>query len=147
MAPRPSSSGISRSMSTMSGSWSCTFCRASIPFRAVPTTRNSRLPSTTSLSSRRKKGLSSTTRTVRDSEDLDAMRHRRDLESAVRHPEPHGPAEVASGGLADDGHAVLVERLARGHDVALAHLDGAGRPEPAEHAGAADEPRRDPADA
>ena len=61
-----------------------------------------RLPSTTSLSSRRKKGLSSTTRTVRGSEGLDTMRHRGDLDPAVRHPEPHRPAVVAAGRLADE---------------------------------------------
>src|SRR5215210_6280008 len=134
MAPRPSSSGISRSMRTRSGSWSWTFCTASIPFRAVPTTRNSRLASTTSLSSRRKKGLSSTTRTVRGSEGLGTMRHRRYLDPSVRHPEPHGPAEVAPGGLAHDRDPLVVQRLARGHDVALAHLNRAGGAEPGEHA-------------
>ena len=44
-APSPSSSGMSTSSVTMSGSSACTFCSASRPLRAVPTTRNSPEPS------------------------------------------------------------------------------------------------------
>ncbi len=54
-----------------------TFLIASIPFRAVAMTRNSPVLFTTSLITRRKKGLSSTTRTVGGrSEGATAMGHR-----------------------------------------------------------------------
>ena len=36
------------------------------------------------------------------------MRHRADLEPAVRHPEPHRAAVVAADRLADERDAVLV---------------------------------------
>src|SRR6478609_2727254 len=142
MAPRPSSSGISRSMSTRSGAWSCTFFKASMPFRAVATTSNSSVPSTTSLRRRRKKGLSSTTRTVRRSEGMDTMRHRADFEEPIGHGEPDGAAVVAAHRFPRERDAMLVEGLPGGNHVAVAHLDGAGRGEGGEHAGAAYQPPR-----
>src|SRR4051812_38896887 len=107
----------------MSGTWSCTFRSASSPFLAVATTRNSPVPSTTSVRSRRKKGLSSTTRTVGRSERVDTMRHGGDLDLTIEHPEPHGPAVVPAHRDAHQRDAGLVKHLAGGHHVALAHLN------------------------
>src|SRR2546425_7759635 len=95
MAPRPSSSGISRSIVTASGSCWCTLRTASSPSRAVATTRNSPsppVPPSTSLRTRRSSALSSTTRTLgRRSDDDGIGAHHPDLDASVGHVKPHRP--------------------------------------------------------
>src|SRR6266853_6292164 len=140
MAPRPSSSGISRSIVTTSGSNWWTLRTASNPSRAVATTRNSPAPAmpsappSTSESTRRISALSSTTRTLgRRSENDGIGAHRPDFHPAVRHVEPHRASRAATHGLAHDGDAGAAQYVAGGRDVALAHLHGARRHELGEH--------------
>src|SRR6266849_278695 len=141
MAPRPSSSGISRSMVTTSGWYWWTLRTASKPSRAVATTRNGPSPSapaSTSRSTRRISALSSTTRTVgRRSEDDGIGAHEADLDLAVVEAEAHRAAAVPPHRLRDDRDRSDAQRTARGDHVALPHLDGARRHQRSEHAGAA----------
>src|SRR5690348_1766112 len=148
MAPRPSSSGISRSMVTTSGSKEWTLRTASKPSRAVATTWNSPAPAmpsaapSTSLSTRRMSALSSTTRTLgRRSDDEDMRPDRTDLRPAVRHPEPHRAPRRAAHGLGHDGNPGPAQHVARRDDVALPHLHRPRRHELREHARAARELR------
>src|SRR5215208_5263452 len=143
MAPRPSNSGISRSISTTSGAWVRTFRSASMPSRAVAITRNSPDPSTTSVSSRRKNGLSSTTSTRAKSEVLDAMRHRTDFDPTITHPEPNGPSEVAAHCFSNQWNSVGAECLPGCDQVAFAHVHCSRRSQGSKHAGPAGQPRRD----
>src|SRR5439155_131134 len=132
IAPRPSSSGISRSMVTTSGSCWCTLRTASKPSRAVATMRNwpvASLPST-SHSTRRISALSSTTSTLgRRSDDDGIGPHGADLDAPIGHVEPDRPALVTADGLARDGDARGPERLPGRDDVALPHLYRGGRHE------------------
>src|SRR5256712_6915234 len=144
MAPRPSSSGISRSIVTTSGSNWWTLRTASKPSRAVATTRNSPAPAMpsppprTSESTRRISALSSTTRTLgRRSENDGIGAHRPDFHPAVRHEEAHGASRATAHGFAHDWDPRATQHVARGGDVALAHLHGARRHELGEHARAA----------
>src|SRR4029077_5195814 len=141
MAPRPSSSGISRSIVTTSGSNWWTLRTASKPSRAVATTRNSPAPAmpsappNTSESTRRISALSSTTRTLgRRSENDGIGAHRPDFHPAVRHVEAHGASRAATHGFAHDRDPDAAQYLARGGDVALTHLHGARGHELGEHA-------------
>src|SRR5512146_217201 len=142
MAPSPSSSGISRSIVTMSGTYLWSFRSASCPSRAVATTRNSPEASMISVSTRRKRALSSTTRTDGSSERSVTIDQRPDRDRPVGHPEAHRAAGGAAGGLGHDRDAEGRQRLPAGDDVALAHLHGAHRRQVGEHAGAADQPGR-----
>src|SRR3954467_14066333 len=125
MAPKPSSSGISRSIRTTSGACARTFRSASMPSRAVATTRNSPEPSTTSVSSRRKNGLSSTTSTRLGSELLNTTRHRDHFDFAVVDAQPHGTAEIAAHCLGYERNTMLPEYLSSGDQIPLTHLDRA----------------------
>src|SRR5687768_4031220 len=104
-------------MSTRSGCRSCSLRSAIMPLRAVAATRNSPLPVTTSLISRRKNGLSSTMSTLGISEEADAMHHRGDLHPAVGYAETHRPAVVPADVLAHQREAHRAERLAGRYDV------------------------------
>src|SRR3954471_16806028 len=145
IAPRPSSSGISRSMRTTSGACARTFRSASMPSRAVATTRNSPDPSTTSVSSRRKNGLSSTTSTRLGSEALDTTRHRDHFDRPVAHGQSYGTAEVPAHRLGDERDIVLAEHLPGCDQIPLTHLDGAGGRERCKHAGPSGQSGGDPA--
>src|SRR5438128_12417521 len=143
MAPRPSSSGISRSIVTTSGWYLWAWRTASKPSRAVATTRNGppappappSPPPSTSHSTRRISALSSTTSTVgRGSEEDGIGSHDADLSLAVVEAEAHGAAAIPPHRFGDDRDRGGAERGARGDDVALAHLDGAGRHQGREHA-------------
>src|SRR2546422_1003001 len=144
MAPRPSSSGISRSIVTTSGWYWWTLRTASKPSRAVATTRNGPPPSSppsTSHSTRRINALSSTTRTLgRGSEDDGIGSHDADFDLAVVEAEAHGAAAVPPHRLRDDRDRGGAQRAVRGDDVTLAHLDGARGHQGGEHAGAAGRP-------
>src|SRR5919108_6526282 len=118
-----------------------------MPFRAVATTANSPVLSTTSVSSRRKKGLSSTTSTVAVSEGVDTMGHRAHLDGAVGHVQAHGADVISPDRFAYQRNPVGVEDLTGRDDVALAHLDGAGGRQRGEHAGTPDQARGHPAGA
>src|SRR3954469_15284221 len=144
IAPSPSSSGISRSISTRSGASALTFLNASMPSRAVATTQNSPDPSTTSVSMRRKKALSSTTSTRPGLEVLDAMSNRADFHRAVAHPHPNGAAKVSSHGLRHQGNAMRLQGVPSGEQVPLSHLDGSRRGQRGEHAGTSCESAGDP---
>src|SRR4051794_6459752 len=122
-------------MVTRSGSSWCTFFSASLPSRAVPTTRNSSVLEGMSLFTRRMKALSSTTSTVCGrprsrrlegegglEEDI-RLPHRRDHRAPLGHREAHRAPEVAPHRLAQDGDPRLAQRLARGAQVALAHVE------------------------
>src|SRR6186713_441793 len=122
MAPSPSSSGISRSRVTRSGSYWWIFASASIPLRAVATTRNSPPDWIRSVSSRRKNGLSSTTSTAGTSELTDTMADRAGGDLAGREIEDHGAAIVAAHPFPDNRHPVGMERLTRGEHVPLAGM-------------------------
>src|SRR5512146_718292 len=126
MASRPLSSGIWMSIVTTSGwsAWTCS--RASCPLLALPTTRNSPDPVTSSLTSRRKNGLSSTTRTPGSSEELDTMADRANLQFALCDVEPHRAAFVATHRFGHDGNGQLVQHFARRDHVAIAHLHRTG---------------------
>src|SRR5690348_5192713 len=146
MAPRPSSSGISRSIVTTSGSNWWTLRTASKPSRAVATTRNSPAPAmpspapSTSVSTRRIKALSSTTRTLgRRSDDDGISADRPDLDPPVRDMEPHGPARAPTHRLGRHRNPDAAQHGAGGRDVPLSHLHRARRHELGEHAGAAGE--------
>src|SRR5215218_1400349 len=139
MAPRPSSSGISISISTTSGAKARTFLSASMPSRAVATTRNSPDPSTTSVSRRRKNGLSSTTSTLRGSKVLDAMRHRAHLYATIADSQPDRTSEVSSYCFPHKGYTVGIQHLASSNQVTLSHLNRAGWRKCGKHAGAARE--------
>src|SRR5918995_824852 len=143
MARRPSSSGISRSISTTSGAWARTFRSASMPSRAVATTWNSPEPSSTSVRSRRKKGLSSTTRTRLGSEMLDTVRHRNHFYSAIGDVEANGTPEITTHRLSDQWYGVTVQHLSGGHQITLSHADRAGRRKGSEHARTPGQPCRD----
>src|SRR3954447_22089020 len=145
MAPRPSSSGISRSMSTTSGACARTFRSASMPSRAVATTRNSPDPSTSSVSSRRKNGLSSTTSTRLGSELLDTTRHCDHLDHPVTHAQSDGAAEITAHCFSHERDAVLAEHLPGCNQIPLTHLYGAWGRERREHTGAPSESGGDPA--
>src|SRR2546425_6114406 len=130
MAPRPSSSGISRSIVTASGSCWCTLRTASSPSRAVATTRNSPsppAPPSTSLRTRRSSALSSTTRTLgRRSDDDGIGAYRPDLDASVGHVEPHRPPPPPPHPPARHRGPRPPPSLPRPPDVALAPL-GRGR--------------------
>src|SRR5258705_10358216 len=141
IAPRPSSSGISRSSVTTSGSYWWTLRTASTPSRAVATTRNgpdsASPPPSTSTSTRRIRALSSATRMVgRASDDFCIRSHRPDLHPAVLHVEPDAAAALAPHGLSDDRDGRSAQGVPGRHDLALPHLDRARGHELAEHAGA-----------
>src|SRR5574341_234184 len=139
MAPRPSRLGISRSIVTTSGwSW-CTLRTASRPSRAVPTTRNSPEAPSRSATTWRMSALSSTTSTLGRSDTALPLPHQPHRQRAVRDVEPDGPARGAAHVFGHDGDVGGAQRGARGHHVALAHLDRAGGYELYEHAGAAGE--------
>src|SRR6476619_4987871 len=144
MAPKPSSSGISRSMRMTSGVWVLTFRNASMPSRAVATTRNSPEDSRTSVSSRRKKGLSSTTSTRPGSELLDTMRDRDDFDLPVAHRKADGSSEIPAYRLSNQRHTVILQYLSCSDEIPLTHVDGPGRSQRGEHARAASQPSRDP---
>src|SRR3954451_18318907 len=114
-------------MRTTSGASARTFRSASMPSRAVATTRNSPDPSTTSVSSRRKNGLSSTTSTRLGSELLDTTRHRDHLDRPITHAQSDGAAEITTHRLGHEREAVLAEHLPRCDQIPLPHLYGAGR--------------------
>src|SRR6266702_5790729 len=150
MAPRPSSSGISRSMVTTSGSYWWTLRTASSPSRAVATTRNAASsvppppprPPNTSLRTRRIRALSSTTSTLgRRSDDDGIGAYRPDLDPAVGHVEAHRAPGATADRFAHQRDPDAAQSLTRGHDVALSHLHRARREELREHAGAARELR------
>src|SRR6266516_7047695 len=139
MAPRPSSCGISRSIVTASGSCWWTLRTASKPSRAVATTRNSpatpAAPPSTSLNTRRISALSSTTRTLGRRSDNDGIgAHRPDLDPAVGDVKPHGAPRAAPDRLARQRDSRAAQGVARGRDVALAHLYRPRRHELREHA-------------
>src|SRR5439155_8320957 len=139
IAPRPSSSGISRSIVTTSGSCWCTLRTASKPSRAVATMRNSApgppSPPRTSHSTRRINALSSTTSTLgRESDDDGIGPHGADLDAPVGDVKPDRPAPVAAHGLTRDGDRGGAQRVARGDDIALAHLNRPRRHQLGEHA-------------
>src|SRR5260370_5116407 len=128
MAPRPSSSGISRPIVATSGSNWWTLRTASNPSRAVATTRNSPAPAmpsappSTSESTRRISALSSTTRTLgRRSENDGIGAHRPDFHPALRHAEPHRAAPPPPHGLPHDGDAGAAQYVPGRPDVAPAH--------------------------
>src|SRR5881394_2317577 len=102
---------------------------ASIPSRAVATTRNSPSfaspPPKTLASTRRINALSSATRTVGrcdGSDDVDIGSHGPDLYATVFDVEPHAAAALPADGLPNDGNGRRAERAAARHDVALSHL-------------------------
>src|SRR5438552_14555810 len=86
------------------------------------------VPPRTSVRMRRIRALSSTTRTVGfPSDDFDITPHRPDFDMPVRQVETHRPALLAADGLLLDRDRGDAQRVARGHDVALPHLQRAGR--------------------
>src|SRR4051812_16346240 len=105
-----------------------------MPSRAVATTRNSPEPSSTSVSSRRKNGLSSTTSTRLGSELLDTMSHGNHFHLAVVHPQAHRTPEVPADRFADQADPVGAEHLPCRDQVPFAHLDGSGRRQSGKHA-------------
>src|SRR5712691_3058753 len=143
MAPRPSSSGISRSIVTTSGSNWWTLRTASNPSRALATTRNGPsppVPPSTSARTRRISALSSTTRTVGlPSDDFDFTAHRADLDAAVDEVEADRPTLTAADRFALDRDRRHAQGVARRDDIALAHLQGARGHQGGEHRGAAGE--------
>src|SRR5262245_38304513 len=126
MAPSPSSSGISRSRVTRSGSYWWIFASASIPLRAVATTRNSPAAWITSVRSRRQNGLSSTTSTAGTSELTDTMAHRAGGHLAGREVEDHGASVVSADPFPGHGDAVGVQRFPRREHVPLAGVNESG---------------------
>src|SRR5256712_2753085 len=120
---------------TTSGSNWCTLRTASNPSRAVAITSN---PRSTSLSTRRIRALSSTTRTrgvePRRSDDDGIAPHGPDLDVAVDYVEADGAARAAAHGLARQRDGGGAQGVARGDDVALAHLHAARRHQLGEHA-------------
>src|SRR2546427_5415571 len=149
MAPRPSSSGISRSMVTTSGSNWWTLRTASNPSRAVAITRNGPsplVPPSTSARIRRISALSSTTRTDGlPSDDFDIAAHRADLHAAVGEVKADRPALRAPHRLALNRDRREAQGVARSDDVALAHLQGARGHQRGEHRGAPGELGDEPA--
>src|SRR5438034_10897097 len=153
MAPSPSSSGISRSMVTTSGSNWWTLRTASKPSRAVAITRNGPsppVPPSTSERTRRISALSSTTRTEGlPSDDFDIAAHRADFDAAVGEVEADRPALRAAHRFALERDRGEAQRVARGDDVALAHLQRTRRHQRGAHRGASrelgDEPAAGPA--
>src|SRR5690242_13678181 len=141
MAPRPSSSGISRSIVTRSGTSLWIFLSASSPSLATPTTRNSPEASMISDSTRRKSALSSTTRTVGSSEGTFTGRQGPDEERAVHGLQADGAPGGAAGVLGGDLDPLLLEHLARRHHVPLPHLHRPRGAQVPEHRRPAHEPR------
>src|SRR5207237_1151244 len=136
MAPRPSSSGISRSRVTTSGAYWWTFRIASTPSRAVATTLNS--PPSTSTSTRRIRALSSATRTVGAlrSDDVGIRSHGPNLDASVLHVKTHRSAALAAHRLAENGNLRRAQRVSRRQHIAFPHLNRSRRNQLAEHAGA-----------
>src|SRR5918998_6371852 len=125
---------------TTSGASAWTFFSASMPLRAVPTTRNSSLDSTSSRTSLRMNALSSTTSTVwRPLEVILPPAQGAHAEAARRDVEIHAPPEVPADVLGHEGKVRLGERLPRRRGVSLAHVPASRGQERAEHARAADE--------
>src|SRR5712691_451269 len=124
-------------MVTTSGSNFCTVLTASNPSRAVAITRNGPsppVPPSTSESTRRISALSSTTRTEGlPSDDFDIAAHRADFDAAVGEVEANRPALRAPHGFALDRDRGEAQGVARGDDVALAHLQGARSHQRGEH--------------
>src|SRR5437879_3260092 len=149
MAPRPSSSGSSRSIVTTAGSNWWTLRTASNPSRAVAITRNGPsppVPPSTSARTRRIKALSSTTRTVGlPSDDFDIAAHRADLDAAVGEVEPNRAALIPPHRFALDRDRSHAQGVAGRDDVALAHLQRPRRHQGGEHRGAAGELGDEPA--
>src|SRR5438105_10485390 len=137
MAPRPSSSGISRSRVTTSGAYWWTFRIASTPSRAVATTLNS--PPSTSTNTRRIRALSSATTTVGmalRSDDVGIRSHGSDLDASVLHMKTHRSAALAAHRLAENGNLRRAQRVSRRQHIAFPHLNRSRRNQLAEHAGA-----------
>src|SRR5262245_5496380 len=105
-----------------------------MPLVAVPTTRNWPEPATISEIIRRKKALSSTTRTEGRSKLIERAPDRTHLDFPIGGVKPHRAPLRASHGLGNDRNTVSTQHLATRHDVAISHLDGAGRVEAGEHA-------------
>src|SRR5207245_1458842 len=124
-----------RARARTAGSNWCTLRTASNPSRAVAITSN---PRSTSLSTRRIRALSSTTRTrgvePPRSDDDGIAPHGPDLDVAVDHVEADGAARAAAHGLARQRDGGGAQGVARGDDVALAHLHAARRHQLGEHA-------------
>src|SRR5688572_33502798 len=123
---------------TMSGSsaWIC--LSASSPLRAVPTTRNSPLVASISLTNRRMNALSSTTRTVRWLEDTLPHLERLHDHATVGDVEVDATSVLTARVRGDEGDVCQPQHALRGLDVPLAHVDAAGRQQRREHAGPAD---------
>ena len=136
MAPRPSSSGISRSMVTMSGWYRCTLRSASSPFRAVATTWNSSESEMIFERNCRKKALSSTTRTDGVSEVGDIVTHRPDLDLSLADHKPDRAPKVTTDRFAADRDSLGAQDRPRGGEVPLTHRHGASLEQGGEHAGA-----------
>src|SRR5437868_10617572 len=147
---------MSTSIVTSSGSRVCTFCSASSPLRAVPATRNSPELSRICEIKRRMNALSSTTSTDGGGivgwspvgatlEDTIALLERSHLYPSVVQVEMDAPPVIAADVLGDDRHAIRLERLTSGSDIAIADVDAARRQQIREHARAADELRPHPA--
>src|SRR5688572_7944088 len=122
---------------TMSGSsaWIC--LSASSPLRAVPTTRNSPLVASISLTNRRMNALSSTIRTVRWLEDTLPHLERLHDHATVRQVEVNAAPVLAARVRRDQWDLRQTQDSLRGLDVALAHVDAARGQQRREHAGAA----------
>ena len=104
MASSPPSSGICRSIVTTSGWSACTCSSAWRPFAAVPTTRNSPEPATSSLTRRRKNALSSTTSTLGRSEELFTLPDHPHGDPSLPDPEPDRAALGPANRLGHDGN-------------------------------------------
>src|SRR6185503_4676247 len=85
------------------------------------------------------RALSSTTRTLGRSDDMQVRAHGADLDAAVAHVEADAASPLAAHRLAQNRDARGAEHAARREHVALAHLNRAGRDELAEHRRAARE--------
>src|SRR5690606_11206033 len=120
-------------MITRSGASEWIFSNASSPLRATPASRNSPELSMVSASIRRKKALSSATRTDGTSEGDGTMHHRRDLDLATVHIEPHRAAERTPDCLTQQGDPGTRHGVPRGDDVPFSHLDRPRRGQRGEH--------------
>src|SRR5215207_8222841 len=124
---------------TISGSsaWIC--YSASCPWRAVPTTRNSPLVDRISLTSFRMNALSSTTRTVRWLEDTLPHLERLHHDAAIADVEVHASPMLAACVRSNEWDVGQPQHALGSFDVALAHIDAAGRQQRSEHACSADD--------
>src|SRR5687767_11384597 len=108
---------------TMSGSsaWIC--LSASRPFRAVPTTRNSPLVASISLTNRLMNALSSTTRTVRWLEDTLPHLERLHHNAAIGHVEVDAAPVLAARVRRHERDLGEAEDALRRLDVPFPHVD------------------------